>query len=410
MEIRKDNWPLITIYGTKDRINTNPDFQRPPVWGLSQKQLLIDTILRDYDIPKIYWRKTGSKPDRYDVVDGQQRLRAIWSFINNEFRLPKDIDPVDEEIVANCKYKDLPDELRKRVDIYNLQIIIIETNDEEEVREMFLRLQNGTTLKAQEKRNAYSGNMRNFVHKLAKHKFLTKVGFANYRFTFDLIVAQMICLEIAGAPTNIKNADLNKMYKEGCDFDEKSDTAKAVERNLRLLDDIFKEKTPELERYNVISLYCALRELQQEYVLSEIKDKLFDWFIEFEQIKTHNDELPEDQANPEWVAYKDKTSHSTDSMDSISYRMEFMLRDLLEKHPTLSRKDNQRGFTHLQKITVFRRDKGMCQLKIKCDGKKLTWDGWECDHKTPWSKGGETTVYNGQVSCPECNASKGGDK
>ena len=90
MKISKKDWPLSSVYGIRQRINTNPDFQRPAVWGLAQKQLLIDTILRDYDVPKLYWRKTGSKPDTYDVVDGQQRLRTIWAFFNNEFKLPKD--------------------------------------------------------------------------------------------------------------------------------------------------------------------------------------------------------------------------------------------------------------------------------------------------------------------------------
>jgi hypothetical protein len=33
---------------------------------MAQKQLLVDTILRDYDVPKLYWRKIGSKPDKYD--------------------------------------------------------------------------------------------------------------------------------------------------------------------------------------------------------------------------------------------------------------------------------------------------------------------------------------------------------
>ena len=118
-----------------------------------------------------------------------------------------------------------------------------------------------------------------------------------------------------------------------------------MERTLRLLNEIFREKTPELERYNVVSLYCVLRELQQEYVFEEIKTKLFDWFISFEQKKTQNDQLPEDQADPEWLAYKDKTSHSTDALDSIKWRMEFMIRMILEKYPGLSRKDNKRNKT-----------------------------------------------------------------
>lgn len=409
MKINKKDWPLSSVYGIRQRINTNPDFQRPAVWGLSQKQLLIDTILRDYDVPKLYWRKTGAKPDTYDVVDGQQRLRAIWSFFNNEFKLPKDTDDIDGEKVATLSYTQLPDDLRIKFDTYNLNVVMLEDTDEEEVREMFLRLQNGTTLKAQEKRNAYPGKMRDYVRKLSNHEFFNKVGFTNNRFTYDLVAAQLICLEQSGAPTNIKNADLNKMYKDGEEFNDESDVAKSVERTLKLMNEIFKEKTPELERYNVISLYCVLRELQHEYVFTEIKNNLMDWFISFEQQKIQNDQLPEDQADPEWIAYKDKTSHSTDSLDSIQWRMEFMLRSILEKYPKLSRKDNQRNFTHIQKLTVFRRDKGLCQLKIKCNGKKLTWDDWECDHIKPWSKGGLTTVENGQVACPECNITKGGD-
>jgi hypothetical protein len=54
--------------------------------GAEQRQLLVDTILRDYDVPKPYWRKLTGKSDRYGVADGQQRLRAIWTFFAGEFR------------------------------------------------------------------------------------------------------------------------------------------------------------------------------------------------------------------------------------------------------------------------------------------------------------------------------------
>jgi hypothetical protein len=78
MEINKKPWPVMTVCGIKKRIDTNPDFQRPPVWSRSQKQLLIDTIVRGYDMPKLYWRKTGSSPDRYlpIVALAQQGMAA----------------------------------------------------------------------------------------------------------------------------------------------------------------------------------------------------------------------------------------------------------------------------------------------------------------------------------------------
>ena len=407
MKSSKKPWPLLTTHGIRDRINTNPDFQRPSVWSRSQKQLLIDTILRDYDIPKLYWRKVGSKPDKYEVVDGQQRLRAIWEYFDGAYGLPKDAELIDGEKVAGCKYEKLPDDLRMRFDVYALDVVAIEESDEDEVREMFLRLQNGTSLKAQEKRNAYPGKMRAFVRQLAQHPFFGSVGFANARFNYDLVAAQLTCLELAGGPTSVRNADLNKMYENHVEFDAKSDEGRTVKRILDLLASTFPEKTPELERFNVVALYCVLSELLSQYAFAQAKPFLRDWFIEFEEVRRAQEELTAEEADPDWVTYKEKISHSTDSADSIRWRMEFMLRHFLEAHPDIARKDNLRSFTEVQRLTVFRRDKGRCQVKKKCKGAKLSWDDWHCDHRKPWTSGGLTTVANGQAACTPCNLSKG---
>ena len=106
MELNKKAWPLATIFGIRDRIDTNPDYQRPSVWAPSQKKLLIDSILRNYDIPKMYWRKVGKNPDKYEVVDGQQRLRAIWEFMEGKFDLGKDADTLNGTVLKNLKYSD----------------------------------------------------------------------------------------------------------------------------------------------------------------------------------------------------------------------------------------------------------------------------------------------------------------
>ncbi len=146
--------------GNKTRIDTNPDFQRPAVWSLGQKQLLIDTILRGYDIPKLYWHKVTKSPETYEVVDGQQRLRTIFEFHACKFSLAKDADDIDGVVVAKMHYKDLPEDPRLNFDNYSLDVIVLSDTSKDEVREMFLRLQNGTSLKAQEKRNAMPGKMR----------------------------------------------------------------------------------------------------------------------------------------------------------------------------------------------------------------------------------------------------------
>lgn len=63
---------------------------------------------------------------------------------------------------------------------------------------------------------------------------------------------------------------------------------------------------------------------------------------------------------------------------------------------------DQRFFNREQKQALFIAASGKCR---NC-GKELD-EGWHADHKTPYSKGGQTDVINGQALCPECNIKKG---
>ena len=85
--------------------------------------------------------------------------------------------------------------------------MILSDTDEEELREMLLRLQNGTTLKAQQRRNAMSGKMRDL---LAEHQFFASCSFTNARYAFDQLPAQMPLIELVDEPTNVKNARRNQ--------------------------------------------------------------------------------------------------------------------------------------------------------------------------------------------------------
>lgn len=409
MEIGKKPWSVLSVCGYKGRIDTNPDFQRPAVWSLGQKQLLIDTIIRGYDIPKFYWRKISKAPEKYEVVDGQQRLRTIFEFQAGEFQLAKDADDIDGVVVAKMRYNDLPEDLRLRFDNYDLDVIVLSNTSEDEVREMFLRLQNGTSLKAQEKRNAMPGKMRTFVKDLAQHPFFTHCGFSNSRFTFDLVAAQITAIELNGGPCHVRNSNLNSMYEEHVDFDSTGPKAKKIRRVLEFLAQAFPEKTPELERYSVVSLYTLVSHCMEKYAFQGKQDALRNWFIQFEGVRAAQENLPADTADPELLAYRERTSHSTDTQDSIQWRHEYLLRKFFETVPDIELKDKIRAFSHEQRLAIYRRDSGMCQLRIKCNGEKCVWENWEADHKIPWSKGGKTTVENGQVACPSCNASKGDD-
>ena len=390
----------------KPKINVQPDYQRGAVWSKPQKQLLIDSILHDLDVPKIYLREVSDSSYDFEAVDGQQRLTAIWEFYENIYSLSRDCDSVDGREVANLKFKDLDEDAKDSFEAYELSVVVLRDASTEEVEEMFLRLQNGTSLNAAEKRNAMPGEMKLFIRELANHPFFEACGFTGKRFAYDHIAAQMVLTELNGGICNIRNTELEKLFKDFQTFDRNSLKAKKVKRVLDFLALVFPNKTPELKKYNAISIYILCSQLIETFVVKNRSSEISDWFIGFETWRQQDEIKPIDQRESEMVSYLEKTSHATDSQDSLEFRNRLLLRHLHESIPDLVPLDGRRNFTEGQRLAIFRRDKSMCQVRLRCEGKKCEWDNWHADHRTPWSSGGTTTVENGQVSCPDCNLAK----
>ncbi len=408
MKRYSDSKPISSMIRREEKTDPKPEYQRGPVWSKKQKQLLIDTILRDLDIPKFYLRAVSSDKYEWEVVDGQQRLRAIWGFRKDEYKVSDDAEPIGEIEIAGLTYSDLSEDLKDKFDSYALDLVILENATLDEVEEMFVRLQNGSTLKAAERRNALPGDMKLFIRELAKHNFFNSCGFKNKRFDFDQVAAQCMLLEINGGVRNIKNIDLEKMYLENDEFDSESLEAKKVNKVLNYLTRAFPKKTPELKQGNIISLYIIISMLLEKYAVFDLETKIGKWFIDFETKRSADLDLPEDQRDPEMVAYQNAVGHSGDSIESLEYRNKILVREFFSTFDNILPLDDIREFSNEQKLAIFRRDQGVCQLKIKCTGKKMGWDDdWHIDHKIPFSKGGKTTVANGQLSCAECNLAKG---
>ena len=391
------------------RIDLSPQFQRGAVWSKPQKRLLVDTILRDMDIPKIYLREVDREGVQYEVVDGQQRLLAVIDFHAGKFKTES--ANIGGKEIPSVGYDGLGDDLGDQFDSYEFNVIVLRDATDDEVEDMFLRLQNGTPLNAAEKRNAMPGNMRDFIRELSKDAFFQSCGFKDHRYAFAHIASQMVRLEIGGGPCSIKRSDLEKMYRDEQGFDENSSTAKDVRRTLKDMHKAFPEKTPELEKHSAISMFLLFRHLRKNFVINERQAEIGKWFVGFEKFRLEDAEKPVDERDGHLVAYQEKTGHSTDSEDSLAYRQDILRSRLFQAIPDLRPIDRQRNFTDGQRRAIWRRDGGVCQLKIRCDGaEKLGWDdSWHADHKEPWGEGGATTVENGQVACAACNLAKGGD-
>ena len=144
----------------------------------------------------------------WEVVDGQQRLNAIWEFLANEYLTWGDADPIGGYEVAGKTFAELDSDVQDQLESYELSVVELEETEDQEIEEMFISLQNGVPLNAAEKRNAVPGNVRAFVRNIAStHRFITEsVSIRNTRYAHDEVVAQMLLIEMTGGPTAINEA------------------------------------------------------------------------------------------------------------------------------------------------------------------------------------------------------------
>jgi len=164
-------------------LSANPEYQRGAVWKEPQKKCLLDSVLRGYPIPLIYLHHIstevdGAKRDDFEVIDGQQRINAMFEFKENAFSL---FDPVADKQEAQfpsfiaeqaCPwggktFEDLIPALQEQFLQTSLSVMIVETDVPNEPRDLFIRLQAGMPLNTQEKRDAWPGKFTEFVLNIA---------------------------------------------------------------------------------------------------------------------------------------------------------------------------------------------------------------------------------------------------
>lgn len=190
----------LTLYTDRDKFQLDPDYQRQSdIWSLEKRQLLIDSIVNGFDIPKLYFHKfskskrISNKEYSYAIIDGKQRLESIWGFIDGGFVLSDAAEYVrDPKLdIAGLSYNELGQKfpgLKAKFDSFTLNVVVIETDDKELIEDMFSRLNEAVPLSAAEKRNALGGPIPKATRKLVSHKFFKlSLPFGNTRYRhFDL--------------------------------------------------------------------------------------------------------------------------------------------------------------------------------------------------------------------------------
>ena len=122
--------------------------QRGYEWDVKRSSLFIHSLIVGYPVPPVFAARGENKV--YDMLDGKQRMTTLLRFYNGEFAL-KDIPPITYNIdgqememyIDDSKYENLPEEVRDELDSTTLNVYYFDGITEDEVAEMFRRLNNG---------------------------------------------------------------------------------------------------------------------------------------------------------------------------------------------------------------------------------------------------------------------------
>ena len=160
-----DQYPLSDLLSwiQEKTLVLNTDFQRRAVWPPSAKVFLIDSILRDRPIPNIYIRtKTDLRTRRgyREVVDGQQRLRAIDEFASDKLTLTR-----TTKEFSGKTYSTLNDDSKTAFLTYTIGTVQLYNISDTDVLDIFHRINAyGLRLNPQEMRHGkFQGQFRNAV-------------------------------------------------------------------------------------------------------------------------------------------------------------------------------------------------------------------------------------------------------
>lgn len=268
------------------RIDLDADYQREKIWSREDQELLLDSIVKNIDIPKIYLARVENNDNfDYECIDGKQRMATLSNFFKPEGAgdNPLRIRIAGEQYSYKRLKQDLP-QIATKIEDYELSFVIYpEIDDEEFIREIFRRLQLGIRLNSGELLKTYMGTIRDFVYKeMGKDTpFLRHTSLSEKRFSRQFTLAQ-ICINSfkrneTGEFVRARYDDLAEFFKEQYKLDVMDENLVRIRKVLKVMDKSFGEKASAISsRAVAVSAF-----LYVERLYSEKKSRLVLRFPEF---------------------------------------------------------------------------------------------------------------------------------
>jgi len=398
----------------RGKLILQPDFQRQFVWDRKKSSRLIESILLSVPLPIIY---LSEQPDSKEyVIDGQQRLTSLFSFIDgqfpsgDEFRL---IGLTAYKELNKRSFKEIAEQIQDKILNYSLRSVTLLKQSSSDLKfEIFERLNTGSEpLNDQELRNCvYRGPYNRLLKELAADPdFRTLLGLpgADRRLKDIELVLRFAAffhatyLKYQPPMKRFFNHDMER-FQQISDSDAQG-LRNAFKNSVQIIKSLFgsdrafkryyagDEKNPvgrwEPKKFNA-SLYDVMMGIFHD------KDK--------NQIYAALDSLREAiidlmASNRE---FNNAIQLSTSSVDNVKLRFDLMrqvVEGVLKDH-----KIQERCFTRELKQELFDRNP-TCQL---CKQAIQELDDAAVDHIEQYWRGGQTIPENARLAHRYCNAAR----
>ena len=374
----------------------DPEWQRGYIWKLKDEQLLIDSILINMPIPKLYFTQDWDPKKQaniHNAIDGQQRLTAIYRFLTNQF-------PIEIE-GKEYRFKDLDQDTIKKITSYELHGHALTDYTLANVTFLFERL-NRTGIKLT--------NMENWKSKYTNTnilKMIIGISDEHKKYYYDVIYTQENVYRFLHLDDIVDIC--HSISHEGVAGGSKKDLGEFLEQNkhisnvdtnqmkkrYRKVVNILKEILPKAElqatffarRTHFISLFMAILFMSSGYYLLGQVDQLKADLIQF--INNPPDE------------YRKSVLGGIRQKEKRVKRVE-LISEVLKK--SAIELDKKRHFDHSLKVKLWHLPDGhKCQI---CHKPIHEFHSATVDHKIPWAKGGKTEESNAQIAHKSCNKKK----
>ncbi len=351
----------VIAYG--GRLNVRPAYQREFVYDDKKKIAVMNSVLNQFPLNVMYWSDNGD--GTYEMLDGQQRTISVCDWLDNGYSIC-----ANPNSPLTPYYAHTSNEITKKVLDYKLMVYVCKGTDTEKLNWFKIINIAGEKLTDQELRNAiYTGGWLSDAKKY---------------FSKNQCVAYKIGERyMSGSP-------IRQDYLETVLFWIASAEGKTVEE------------------------YMA--EHQHDTHATPLKQyykSVIDW-VEL-TFPTYRAKL---MKGLEWGLFYNEYGRTVYDPGSLEADIAALLKDddvtkqkgvyeYLLSGKTKEKALSIRQFTENERRTLYERQGGVCPLCL-AEGKARRWEieEMDADHIMPWSRGGHTTLENGQMLCRKHNIKK----